>query len=321
MTISWFQLLGIGLIAAMTAGILLVTGGMLSAYSAAQEREQREMVRRLGMLSEQGESASMFRDRVQDASALALGRLGKHFEDTLEAGDTGLNVTTLLMRMGIAGSVVLLLVSFLLSVPAGIPFGVIAAAVPYMLARRSATARSARLVEQLPEALDLMARSLQAGLGLNEAFRTCAEEMPLPVAAEFGRVFEEIRFGRDYRDALTTLIRRNPGVFDLRLFVSSLLLQRDTGGNLIEILESISNTIRGRFLFKAKVGALTSEARFSALVLGSLPLMVAVLIFVQNRAYLAPLWNDWMGNIFLGLFFALYLMGTTLMYWLAQVEV
>jgi len=319
--LTLLQVMGVGAIAAVTAGILLVGGGAISAHSAAQEREAREMVRRLGMLSEQGESASMFRERVQDASALALGRIGKSLEDMLDAGDTGMNVTTLLTRMGIAGMATMVVMVYFAGVIGGVFFGVIAAMVPYILARRSASARSAKLVEQLPEALDLMARSLQAGLGLNEAFRTCAEEMPLPVAAEFGRVFEEVRFGRDYREALTTLVRRNPGVFDLRLFVSSLLLQRDTGGNLIEILESISNTIRGRFLFKAKVGALTSEARFSALVLGSLPLFVTCIIFIQNRAYLAPLINDWMGNIFLGIFFALYTTGTLVMYWISQVEV
>lgn len=317
-----FQVLGIAAVALFTAVFLFVSQGAWWAYVARKEREEREVVRRLGMLTDQqAEGGTLFRDRVQDASALALGRIGSHLQDTIEAGDSQMTVGTLLMQMGIAGLVVLLLAGFLLSPGAGLLFGFLAALVPYILVRRAATARSAKLVEQLPEALDLMARSLQAGLGLNEAFRTCAEEMPLPVASEFGRVFEEVRFGRDYREALTTLLRRNPGVFDLRLFVSSLLLQRDTGGNLIEILESISNTIRGRFLFKAKVAALTSEARFSALVLGSLPLLVAAMIFAQNRAYLQPLIDDWLGNIFLGMFFALYLSGSAMMWWISQVEV
>ena len=85
-----------------------------------------------------------------------------------------------------------------------------------------------------------MARALQAGVGLNDAFRLVAEEMPMPIAGEFGRVFEEVRFGRDYREAFEKMLDRNPGVFDLRLFVSSILLQRETGGNLIEILENIA---------------------------------------------------------------------------------
>jgi tight adherence protein B len=166
-----------------------------------------------------------------------------------------------------------------------------------------------------------MARSLQAGLGLNEAFRTCAEEMPLPVAGEFGRVFEEVRFGRDYREAFNNMLKRNPTLFDLRLFVSSVLLQRETGGNLIEILDSISNTIRGRFLFQAKVKALTSEARFSAMILGGLPLCVGALISVSNPKYLTPLFTDPLGNLFLAYFFLSYCFGGFLMYNVSQVEV
>ena len=191
---------------------------------------------------------------------------------------------------------------------------------PYFVVRRLAKVRATKLVEQLPDALDLMARSLQAGLGLYEAFRTCAEEMPMPVAAEFGRVFEEVRFGREYRDAFNNLVQRNPSVFDLRLFVSSVLLQRETGGNLIEILESISNTIRGRFIFHAKVKAMTSEARFSGIILGGLPLAVAGMVAMMSPAYMAPLIDDPLGNIELAIFFFLYGTGGGLMYYVSQVE-
>lgn len=315
------QLLAVAAIAAVTVGVLTAVQGSYFTYVARKEREQREMVRRLGMLSESGDGGTLFRERMQDATAQMLGNLGSHLQETIEAGDAQISVSALLARMfGIALAVFLLFMVF--TGFAGALFMAIAlGSVPYILIRRAATERTRKLTEQLPEALDLMARSLQAGLGLNEAFRTCAEEMPLPVAAEFGRVFEEVRFGRDYRDALTTLLRRNPGVFDLRLFVSSLLLQRETGGNLIEILEAISATIRGRFLFKAKVAALTSEARFSALILGTLPLFVAGVIAVENPYYLTPLVNDLLGNLFLATFIVLYLTGAVFMYWVSQVEV
>ncbi|MGK0348172.1 MAG: tight adherence protein B, partial [Myxococcota bacterium] len=133
--------------------------------------------------------------------------------------------------------------------------------------------------------------------------------------------FEEIRFGREYREALGNLVSRNPAIFDLRLFVSSVLLQRETGGNLIEILESIASTIRSRFLFEAKVSALTSEARFSALILGSLPMLVALLLLVVNPEYMLPLITDSLGNMLLLLALMMYSLGVFLMVRLSHVEV
>ena len=126
--------------------------------------------------------------------------------------------------------------------------------------------------------------------------KLCSEEMPSPVADEFGRVFEENSLGRDLRESFETLSLRNPRNFDLKLFVSSVLLQRDTGGNLIEILGNISKTIRDRFVFEAKVRALTAEARISAIILGSLPFAILGLITWMRPDYLMPLWNDPFGN-------------------------
>jgi len=145
--------------------------------------------------------------------------------------------------------------------------------------------------------------------------------MPMPIAAEFARIQEEVRFGREYREAFDKLLERNPGVFDLRIFVSSVMLQRDTGGNLIEILESISDTIRSRFLFDAKVKAMTSEARFSALILGGLPLGVLGILSVMNPDYLDPLWNTTKGNGIVGVSIVLYAVGITIMRDMSNVEV
>jgi tight adherence protein B len=289
------------------------------AYIARQERESKEMLRRLNMMSETM-AESLFRERARDAAVSALGRLGAHLQETIEAADSQTQVSTLLAQSLII-SLVGMVVGFLFVGVLGALVGLAPGIIPYLLMRRAGAQRSKKLVEQLPEALDLMARSLQAGLGLSEAFRTCAEEMPLPIAAEFGRVFEEVRFGRDYREAFLNMLKRNPGVFDLRLFVSSVLLQRETGGNLIEILESISGTIRGRFLFFAKVRAMTSEARFSAMILGGLPLCVAGLITLTNPNYLMPLKDDMLGNILLVYFFCSYTFGAFLMNRISQVEV
>ena len=129
----------------------------------------------------------------------------------------------------------------------------------------------------------------------------------MPLAAEFGRVFEEVRFGREYREAFP-VCSIEITIFELRIFVSSVLLQRETGGNLIEIQLHLV-TVRNRFVFDAKVRAMTSEAKFSAFILGGLPIGVAILLIVTNPVYLAPLFSDPLGHMFLLIFVSMYSIG------------
>jgi tight adherence protein B len=314
------QIVIIAVMAVVFTVVIAVGQSVYWAYAARQERDTMERLRRLNVLGDQDGGDGLLRERARDAAAMALGSLGAHFQETIEAADRQLTVGALIGQMFVA-ALGTLVVSYYFAGIFAIIIAVIGAFGPYFYLRYLASARATKLVEQLPEALDLMARSLQAGLGLNEAFRTCAEEMQMPVAGEFGRVFEEVRLGREYRDALTNMVRRNPTLFDLRLFVSSVLLQRETGGNLIEILESISGTIRGRFIFQAKVKAMTSEARFSAIILGGLPIAVAGMVAVMSPSYLAPMFTEPLGQIELGIFFFLYAVGGFLMYTVSQVEV
>jgi tight adherence protein B len=145
--------------------------------------------------------------------------------------------------------------------------------------------------------------------------------MPEPLAFEFGRVFEEVRFGKEWRDALNALIDRNPTVFDLRLFVSSVLLQRETGGNMIETLANIANTIRSRYVFDAKVAAMTAEARTSGFVLAGMPAGVILMIVLANAEYLDPLIYDPLGNAIVMLCVCMYGFGLYIMKIASQVEV
>lgn len=308
------------IIAAFFAVAFGVGQGFYWSYVSRKNAERERLARRLGASIGEDESSALFRDLEADSVARNMGSLGHHLQDILVEGEVNWTVGQLIVYSClIAGGVGLGLYLFI-----GTPsllVGLIAGAVPYIIVRRKAEQRSRKLLEQLPEALDLMARSLQAGLGLSDAFKMCAEELPLPLAGEFGRVFEEVRFGRDYRTALMGLLDRNPRLFELRMFVSSVLLQRETGGNLIEVLNAISNTIRNRFLFHAKVKALTSEARFSALILGCLPFAVFVLLMVMRPSYLTPLWTDIWGYYMIGAIIILYTVGGFLMYTISQVDV
>jgi len=311
------------LILAITFTAVLATGqGLYWAWVAKREREQEELLRRLGSGSgsEETPEAALFRDQAQDAVANALGQVGESLQNTLRAADAGYSVSTLLTRCVILGGVGM---TIGLISPLGVP-GLILGGIgyiPIVLVQSQAKTRLAKLVEQLPDSLELMARALSAGVGLSDAFRMVQEEMPMPIAAEFGRVQEEVRYGRDYREAFEKMLERNPGVFDLRIFVSSVMLQRDTGGNLIEILENISDTIRARFLFDAKVKAMTSEARFSALILGGLPFGVLLILAFANAEYLEPLYTTFPGKVISLVCVVMYALGLMIMRDVSNVEV
>jgi tight adherence protein B len=313
----WVLILVVSSVLAVVVGL---GQGAYWTYRSRRQAEQEKIARRLGTVTTEEQQLSLFRESMPDPTAGSLGALGTHLRDILIEAAVPWSVSRFLITSAaiMAG---LGLVTFVFVGPIGFLVGMLAGAIPYVVVSQKASSRSKKLVEQLPEALDLMARSLQAGLGLSDAFKLCAEELPLPLAGEFGRVFEEIRFGRDYRTALGGLLRRNPRLFELRMFVSSVLLQRETGGNLIEVLNAISNTIRSRFLFHAKVKALTSEARFSALILGGLPLTVLMILWVMNPNYLMPLFTDYKGYYLLGFMLIMYSVGGFLMYRVSQVEV
>lgn len=302
---------------------VLATGqGLYWAWVAKKEREQEELLRRLGSGggSEEESEAALFRDSAPDSVATSLGGMGQRLQQTLRAADVNYGVSTLVTRMLLLGGVGLVLGGIVLG-PVGMLAALPLAYLPVIIVQQQAKSRLKKLVEQLPDALELMARALSAGVGLSDAFRLVAEEMGMPIAAEFGRIQEEVRFGRDYREAFDRMLERNPGVFDLRIFVSSIMLQRDTGGNLIEILESISDTIRSRFLFHAKVAAMTSEARFSALILGGLPFGVLLILMAMNPEYLEPLWHTSQGHVLLVVCGTMYTIGVTIMRDMSNVEV
>ncbi len=301
--------------AAALVSILLVYGSMRSR----ELDRQQQIARRLGTLSET-KAIDVFQLKQDDDTSTALGNLGNDLESLLLQAGRPYDLNGLVTRGGAfaLGGVVGL--GILLRSPVALG-GLLFGAVPVLLLRAKARKRARLLSEQLPEALDLIARSLQAGHGLSDAMRLCAEEMKMPVAEEFGRVFEEGNLGRDLRDSLHQLSARNPHNFDLKLFVSSVLLQRDTGGNLIEILNNISNTIRDRFVFEAKVRALTAEARFSAIILGGLPFALLGLISFLRPSYLTPLFTDELGHYLVAGGLSWFTIGVVVMKTISSVEV
>jgi tight adherence protein B len=152
--------------------------------------------------------------------------------------------------------------------------------------------------EQFPEAIDLLGRAIRAGHPISSGLKMVAEEMPEPVAGEFRNMFEEQRFGLSFADSLASFADRIPLV-DVRIFVTAVLIQREVGGNLTEILDNLGHIIRQRFMLQRQVKVLTAEGRFSMYVLTALPIGIAGFIAVSNREYLSPLFETEAGRTML----------------------
>lgn len=300
-------------------GVLVVGAFLWWSLQGREDDRAQEISRRLGTAQDQ-ELENLFILQNRDPMAESFGSFGTSLESLVRQTGTGLTIQGLLFRMTLWVLVTTVTI-FVASRSSVCLVGLLTAFIPLLIANSQANGRAQKLSEQLPDALDLIGRSLQAGHGLSDAIRLCAEEMQAPISLEFARVYEEHNLGRDFRECLNNFSVRNPRNFDLRIFVSSVNLQRDTGGNLIEILTNISQTVRDRFVFHAKVGALTSEAKASAIILGCLPFVVFIIIFVMKRDYLAILWTDSIGNFIAAVAITMFSTGAFIMYRMIQVDV
>lgn len=167
--------------------------------------------------------------------------------------------------------------------------------IAYFLVNFKRQHRINKFVKQLPEALDLMGRSLRSGHSLGAGFGLIAGEMTEPIKREFGRCFEEQNLGIPLEDALRNMCARIPSM-DLRFMVTSIILQRQTGGDLVEILEKISRLVRERFKLAGQINALTGEGRLSGIVLFMLPPGLFVSTYFLNREYVMSLFDEPVGR-------------------------
>lgn len=206
------------------------------------------------------------------------------------------------------------MLSALLSALAGVPLwaslalGIFGLCVPVLRLRRAATQRRSQFEDKLPEALDFIARALRAGHSITVALGMAGNELADPIGVEFKTVFDEIGFGIPFNEALTSLARRLDSA-DLDFLVIALLIQRETGGNLTELLESLARTVRDRIKLHGKVRTLSSEGKFSAMLLGSLPFVLGLILSLLNPGYMGPLWQTPEGYKILGIGAVLLVLG------------
>lgn len=184
----------------------------------------------------------------------------------------------------------------------------------------AANRRSEKFLKQLPDAIDIIIRSVRAGLPIMEGIAVVKDEFPAPLGDEFTTVRDRVHFGATLEEALWVIAERIDRA-EFNFFVISIAVQRETGGNLTEALENLSNILRLRDQKKLKVKALSSEARASAYILGAMPFVMAVLIYFINPGYIDQLFTDPRGNAMLGFGLGIIGTGAVVMYKMIKFEI
>jgi tight adherence protein B len=228
---------------------------------------------------------------------------------------------SLVLAMGISGFgfMVLgrLMTSSIIGAAIGAAIGLFA---PIYWLGRKERKRLHTFQEQLPDALDMLVSAMKAGYSFQAAMKFIGEEVPGPLGPEFARFYEEQRLGMEVRMALLALQDRVNSL-DLRMFVTAILIQRETGGNLSEVLGKISNLMRERMAMKGEIETLTAESKLSARILGSLPFVVFGMVNLLNPGFMRPMLNTSAGP---WVFFAATLsvmMGYWMMMKIADIEI
>ncbi len=222
------------------------------------------------------------------------------------------------MTIRVGTFVLLSLGLFLVGIVAGMLFhwpavisvivGGVLACVPTIVVDTRRRRRFKRFMNHFPEALEMFARSLRAGHSFTGAIQLVAQEMPHPIGPEFSKVFEEQNLGIPLRQALLGMAERIEAL-DVKFFITAIMIQRETGGNLAEIIDKIGHVIRERFRIQGQLKIFTAQARMSGIILSLLPVGIAIIVGMMNPEYLKPLWLERTGRIMIAVAVILQVLG------------
>ena len=224
---------------------------------------------------------------------------------------------SVILVVSVAAAGGLWLITSLMARPMFVPWLAAASGLllPTLWLLRKRSTRRKRFEEQFPEALDLLSRAIRAGHAFQTAMGMVADELPPPVGPEFRKVFDQQNFGLPLRDALNELAER-VNTLDVRFFVTAVLIQRETGGNLAEILDGLAHVVRERFKIRRQVRVHTAHGRFTGYVLLGLPAALGVALMFINPELMQLLFQERMGRIMLGGAMVLQTIGY---FWIRQV--
>lgn len=232
----------------------------------------------------------------------------KKLDTMLRQADTNITVSRLLMFCVVAGLMAGLAAYTVANGIVAVLVAIVASLLPIIFAARKRKVRLAKFNSQLPDTLDLLSRSLSVGHAFSESLHQVATEMPEPICTEFRITFEEQKLGLSTKAALDRLAERVP-LMDLRLCITAMHIQRETGGNLGEILEKVSHTIRERYKLMEDFRTMTTAARGSAWILCALPLIIIAVLTALNPEHTGSLLHEQRGHYVLAVAAVLQVLG------------
>jgi tight adherence protein B len=275
---------------------------------------------------ETGQSAALRAPR-QDKGMLARiasPNITERLTHELERADLTLSPGEfIVIRFALAGVGAILPIFFLQGL-LGYGAMAVAAIIGYNLPKwhmnRRHKGRVEKLSSQLPEALTMLSNSLKAGFGLLQALSAASEQLQHPISTEFGRTIHEMNVGSGAEEALQALSERNES-YDLDIVVTAILVQRTVGGNLGEILDNVADTMRERIRIRGEIQTLTAQQKLTGIVIGLLPLFVAILFSVLSPGYINPLFETGLGKIMLVIAVVMEVIGLMVIQRILDIEV
>jgi tight adherence protein B len=304
--------------------VAAVVGGYVAVTQLPELARRRQLERRLRDLSATTDEAPAPTDSVlarthHDAliDRMAAGTRGGVWLGTL-IDQSGVRTSPGVVILGSAacgvvlGGLALMVARYPAAAAVGAAVGVCA---PTLYLLRQRAVRMRRFEELFPEALDLLSRAVKAGHAFQTAMNMAAEELPDPVGPEFRKTFDQQNFGLPLRDALNAMSERVP-IIDVKFFVTAVLIQRETGGNLSEILDNLSHVVRERFKVLRQVRVHTAHGRFTGWVLLALPAGLAIVLSFINPEHMDLLFRESMGRMMLA---AAIVMQTIGFFWIKRV--
>ena len=288
---------------------VIVTAGIFFVASILDKRSERARLLRDRLAAVQkaaerapSEELALLRDEMLSEipaldSLLRRSERVSNLQSLLSQADLDIRAGNMLLLCGASGIVFAVVAYYLGN---GILFGwlglLLGTFLPYSYASYRRTKRFQKFEELFPEAIDTLARAVRAGHAFTTALELIANEIAEPIASEFRKLFEEQKFGLPVRDALVNLTQRVPLV-DVKFFVTAVMLQRETGGNLAEILDNLSYVIRERFKIMRQVRVHTAQGRLTMVLLMSLPPVIVVVMLFMSPSFIRPLFVDPVGHM------------------------
>lgn len=322
---------GILLVLLPIAGSVLVAFGVFQVVMDLRKTNQKRMLERLkdqaGPSAKKKGKSSVVRRRLRHDERIGIDKLFAKFrmvgklETMLEQANVDWSVSRMLINLlaiSAATLCVLLMLKFSVIGSVGIALGVVVLPILWLMSRRKR--RMNRLLDQLPDVFELMSQALRAGHSLASGVHLISEQMPDPAGTEFGRVFHEQNLGIKIEEALQNMADRVE-MLDIRFFVTAVLIQRQTGGDLAEVLDNIGAVIRDRITLFGLVRGLTAEGRLSGWTLLALPVLVFVVELVINPSYVAMLIYDETGRMLLIAAIIMQLLGLAMIRKIVNIKV